>query len=238
MVGCSSFGTAAEVQPHSRRRQALQERMRLQIEGDDWTARPQEPPRLEEEALVVPPAVPEIPLSPSGAPTLGEVANQGVTPAPGEATGKLDSLAANAGDDAESVAHLIGPTTPPSVAAALRCIERGRALFAAGQVAAAREWFERALGLDGNNVYAYYFLARAAIQSSRYDQAQAFVARAVTLSGQAPDPWRSRILALQGQVLEAVGRFPEARQAYRQAAQIDPTNAGARAGLARLSAAP
>lgn len=136
----------------------------------------------------------------------------------------------------ESVAALLLPTTPPHVAAALRCVEQGRNMLLQGRVQAAREWFERALALDGNNVYAYYFLARTALKSARLDQAEAFLSRALTLSGQASRTWQSRILSLRGEILEGVGRYPDARQAYREAAELDPSNVQARQGLARLSA--
>lgn len=232
-AGCNLFTGPAEVQLHSPRRQALEERTRLSVETDDWPEQPQQLPSLEEEALVAPTTASGNTLEFTGTTTQSAL-NVGAIPvARGQAPDTPNTVGTVA--EGDSVASLIGPNSPPSVAAALRCIERGRLLLAAGQVAAAREWFERALTLDGNSVYAYYFLARAAIEAGRYDQAEAFLTRAVTLSAHAQHTWVSRILALQGQVFEAAGRFPEARQAYQQAAQIDPRNTGAQAGLARLS---
>lgn len=211
----------------------MEQRSRLSPLDSDEPVHPGAPQLVEEPVTTTPTGgtVPE--------PATGDTARDQTALTAGDTEGQQATTVTSRSPVAEgsldSVAGLLGPATPPHVAAALRCIEQGRTLLLQGRAEAAREWFERALTLDGNNVYAYYFLARTALHTGRLDQAEAFLARALTLSNQATTPWQSRILSLRGEVFEGVGRFPEARQAYRDAAALDPNNSQARAGLARLS---
>ncbi|HVM96583.1 MAG TPA: tetratricopeptide repeat protein, partial [Candidatus Acidoferrales bacterium] len=120
------------------------------------------------------------------------------------------------------------------VAAGLRLVEEGRLLLVQQQVDAARERFERSLSVDPSGPYAYYFLAQLSYQRQSYDQASAFAGRAAGLARRSTPAWQARIGALQGSVYEAVGKYPEARQAYQQALRVDPGNATARAALGRI----
>ncbi|MCX8073578.1 MAG: tetratricopeptide repeat protein [Candidatus Binatia bacterium] len=238
-LGCTSIEPGSDHSVHSRRRAALEERNRLSLEPDEPGERQAEAEFVEEALSNPQPSGAE--AKPAATPPAAEESQLGI----GDGAASLAHAAqppANSGGSVavsktneDSVAPLIGPGTPAHVAAALRCVERGRSLLAHGRTDAAREWLERALTLDGNNVYAFYFLARAAVQAGRLEQAEAFSARALTLASQANGAWQSRVLALRGEVLEAVGRFPEARQAYRRAAELDPTNVQAQTGLARLA---
>ena len=137
--------------------------------------------------------------------------------------------------DGPSVLAAVGPTTGPSVTAALRLIEDGRQNLRQGQYDVALERFERSLSLDPNSPYAYYFLARLHFTTQRYDQAVTFAGRAVALGSKLDPGWLGRAYELQGAAFEAVGRYPDARTAYRNATRADPLNAAARAGLARLA---
>jgi tetratricopeptide (TPR) repeat protein len=228
----------------SRRREVLEQRNRLEPEDENLTKQgpvPSEP--VEEEALAA--STPEGASRTTAEGTVATVqgnfrpdednrANSNPsTSAAGEHNAPLPPVTASTRD---AVADLIRGDTPPHVAAALRCVEKGRQLLDRGQVSGAREWFERALSLDGNNPYAYYFLAATALREGRLDQAEAFLARAHTLSSQVPVLWQSRFWVLRGSIWEAVGRFRDARQAYSEAASLDPANVQARDGLARLSA--
>ena len=58
-----------------------------------------------------------------------------------------------------------------------------------------------------------------------------FAGRAVALGGTLDPAWLGRAYELQGAAFEAVGRYPDARAAYRNATAADPLNAAARAGV-------
>ncbi len=138
-------------------------------------------------------------------------------------------------NEPESLLVRIGPSTPPNVAAALRLIEDGRQGMKQQNYNKALDRFERALTIDPTNACGYYYLAQLHFLKKDYDQAVAFAGRAVALSAHTDPSWAGRAYALQGAVFEEVGRYPDARNAYRQAVAADPNNTVARVGLARLS---
>ena len=127
----------------------------------------------------------------------------------------------------------IHPGTPPNVAAATRLADAARTRLAAGEDAAALDQLERAIAIDPNNPYAYFFLAQLHLHTHSYDQAIAFADRAASLSAGTSPEWSSRAWALQGNAYEAAGRFADARQAYLRAVHAAPNNLAALAGLAR-----
>ena len=137
--------------------------------------------------------------------------------------------------DGPSVLATAGPTTAPNVAAALRLIEDGRQSLRQEQYDVALERFERSLSLDPNNPYGYYFLARLHFATRRYDQAVTFAGRAAALGSRLDPGWLGHAYELQGAAFEAVGRYADARTAYRNATVADPLNAAARAGAVRLT---
>jgi len=134
----------------------------------------------------------------------------------------------------ESLLAMIQPTTPPHVAAATRLVERGREQLAGGNSDAAIESLERAIAIDPNNPYAYYFLAESHFARGTYDQAVVFADKAALLSARIDPSWLSRSYCLQGRIFEASGRFPDARASYAQALEADGGNRTAREGLARV----
>jgi hypothetical protein len=135
----------------------------------------------------------------------------------------------------ESLLTLIGPTTAPNVAAALRLVEDGRERLKQKEYDKALDCFERAVAVDPTNVYGYYFLAQLHCLERQYDQAAAFASRAAALSAQTNRIWLARIYSLEGAIFEEVGRYPDARVSYQKAVQADPDNLAARVGIARLS---
>jgi Flp pilus assembly protein TadD len=137
-----------------------------------------------------------------------------------------------------ALAETIGATTAPNVAAATRLVDAGRARMAAGDSGAALEQFERAIAIDPQNPYAYYYLAELHFLHRTYDQTIAFAARAASLSDAGAPDWASRAYTLQGNAFEAAGRFADARGAYARAIQAAPGNLAAQVGLARVGAPP
>ncbi len=136
--------------------------------------------------------------------------------------------------EAESLLTHIGPSTPPNVAAAMRLIQAGRQQLADGRYDQALDRFERGVAIDPANAYGYYYLARLYSLMKKYDQASAFVGRAVTLAARSDRLLLARAYGLQGAVFEEVGRYADARKAYQKAVQADPNNLAARVGMGRL----
>jgi tetratricopeptide (TPR) repeat protein len=235
-------------QPRSARRAVLDRRNDLEIDNDEPT--PGLPPQLNEETL--PDAGTATPSATATAnrdarlePTPDLKAAGAVRPTPPASATANDSAAVSGPGpqpaqrpiaEADSVLALITNGTPPQSAAALRLIEEGRGLLAQSQIDRARERFERAVAVDPSSAYGYYFLAKANYLAKQYDQANNFAARATGLAARTSMVWQGRIAALQGEILEAGGRYPDARQAYQRALRSDPQNAKAQSGLARLGA--
>lgn len=192
------------------------------------TARPVDEPTpstLREEALAE--SVPVDPLAdPAGAPAPGGAEGAAPTPITG-------APATGAASDLPSPLDTIGAGTAPNVAAATRLADLARRELLAGNDSSALERLERAIALDPNNPYAYYFLAVLHLRTRSYDQAIAFAGRAATLARDGAPRWASRALTVQGTAYESAGRFADAREAYQRAVQAAPDNLPAAAGLAR-----
>ncbi len=138
----------------------------------------------------------------------------------------------------ESLLTVIQPTTPPHVAAAIRLVQSAREEIADGDVDAAVESLERAITVDANNPYAYYFLAESYFARATYDQAVVFADKAALLSARIDPTWLSRSYCLQGRIFEASGRFADARASYSQALDADGQNRPAWEGLSRVGGIP
>lgn len=147
----------------------------------------------------------------------------------------IDSQAAPTPAEPEPLVTRINPSTPPNVAAALRLIEEGRKQRAQGRHDKALDAFERAVAIDPTNPYGYYFLAQLHYLNKNYDQAIAFASRAAVLSAKTDRTCLGRVYSLQGAVFEEVGRYPDARKAYKSAVDADPNNVAARVGVGRLA---
>jgi hypothetical protein len=185
---------------------------------------PVEPPALP--AVGVPAPTP----TPARSGTLADAALDTPTPTPTPA----EALA----PVPPSLLSLITPATPPQVAAAIRLVESARAQADAADREGARETLERAIAIDPNNAYAYYFLAELHFARHAYDQALAFAGRAAALGTAGDASWPSRAYALEGRVYEAAGRFADARAAYQRAVRAEPRNRAAAEALARLGGTP
>lgn len=128
----------------------------------------------------------------------------------------------------------IDASAVPRAVAATRLSEEARVRMMTGDLDGALEQLERAIAVDPQSGFAYYFLAEAHYRRRAYDQAIVFADRSAELLGGRDGAWTSRALALKGRVFETVGRFADARAAYARALDADPTNRDAGAGLARV----
>lgn len=133
-----------------------------------------------------------------------------------------------------SMLSRINSNTAPNVAAALRLIEEGRTSLAEHAYDRALDRFERAVTIDPSSAYGYYFLAQLHYDKHDYDQVIAFADKAVVLSARTDPGLTARAYSLQGAVYEDVGRYPDARAAYRKALSADARNLAAQVGIARL----
>jgi hypothetical protein len=137
----------------------------------------------------------------------------------------------------ESLDGLIASAAAPNIAAALRLVEQGRQQLANGRSDAALDLLEHAVAIDPTNAQGYYYLGVLHYDRGSYSQAIAFANRAVVLASSGDATWASRTYLLQATVYEKVGRYPDARTAYKRALDLDPGNASARSALNRLGGA-
>jgi len=199
------------------------------------TPKPVPPPaarpavKVEESAVGEAPGLTPGPQVLAAIPTPAPQMPSPVVPAP------ATSATPAAATEPDSLLTHITKSTPPNVAAALRLIEDGRDLLAKGRYDQALDRFERSVAIDPSNAYGYYFLAQLHYQTKKYDQAVAFASRAAALSSRTDRAWEARCYSLQGAVFEEVGRFADARKAYKRAVDADPANPTARTGYARLN---
>jgi tetratricopeptide (TPR) repeat protein len=121
------------------------------------------------------------------------------------------------------------------VGAAIRITDAAREKLARGDANGAAADLERAIKVDPNSPYAYFYLARTNLTLSRYDQAAVCAERAASLASALEPSWLGPALTLQGEIFEKAGRFADARRAYQRALEVDRSNGAAAAGLSRLS---
>jgi hypothetical protein len=155
---------------------------------------------------------------------------EGAAPAPSDGV----ETTGEAPPDQPTLLASIGPSTPPERAASIRLTDAGRKLLEAGDTRAALDRIESAVKLDPSNPYAYYWLAQVHAGNGRPDQALMYADKAIVLFGSGNRQAQGDAYALRGRVFEQVGRFPDAREAYRRALAAQPNNVAARVGLARL----
>ncbi len=124
--------------------------------------------------------------------------------------------------------------TPPQEAASLRLADQGRELFERGDLEGALDRLEKAVRVDPNDPHGYYWLAQVHFRRDRYDQALAFADKAALLFSRSSPPWASQAYVFKGFVFEKIGRYADAREAYRSALQVEPENAAAMSGLSRV----
>lgn len=95
----------------------------------------------------------------------------------------------------------------------------------------------RALSVDADDPYIYFYLGRAYLAKHNYQQAAIFFEHATI--GFADNPqWLGEAYAFAGAASEETGAIAKARSDYQQALVASPTNPIAQSGYQRLGPAP
>lgn len=135
-------------------------------------------------------------------------------------------------DDSSLIAK-ITPGTTPQRAASLRLTDEGRKLLDAGDAAKALTRLEKTIVVDASNAYGYFYLAKAQYRLGRHREASNFLDIAEARLGGEPY-WLSEVLALRGDLLNAIGQPQKAEVSYQQALRINSANRTASDGLSRV----
>ena len=110
-------------------------------------------------------------------------------------------------------------------------VQLGVTLALLGFDRAAEVWFERALELKPDNVFAAAHYARLRLSQGRFQEADALAARALQRGIRRPE-----LAAIRGNVALAAGDRPQAKARFTDALAIEPGYGPARARLLRLEA--
>jgi tetratricopeptide (TPR) repeat protein len=118
-------------------------------------------------------------------------------------------------------------------AASLQLTQEGRDYLRSGRLEEAMSKFQKAISLSSSNPYAYYYLGEARYRRQEYHQSLPLLDKAELFFLRDP-VWLSRVHVLRGKNYEALSRFEEAKDQYRQALAEDPNNPEAQQGIQRL----
>ena len=135
-----------------------------------------------------------------------------------------------------SLAPEIQAAATPALAASLHLTDQARADLDGGRADAAIRELGRAITVDPNNPYGYFYLGRAYLSQKDYQQALTFFRHATVGFGSNP-PWLAEALSFEGVCFEELGRFDEAQAAYQRALAANPNDQIARGGYQRMGPA-
>lgn len=121
----------------------------------------------------------------------------------------------------------------PQRAVSFRTAAEGRAALQKGDLEAAEDLLERALGLDPANPFSYLYLADVRMRRGDLRQALVFLDKA-EIHFRGHPYWLGEVCARKGLCWERLGSPAEAGQAYRKALEFDPSNQTSLEGLGRL----
>ncbi|MBI2646831.1 MAG: hypothetical protein HYW85_07395 [Deltaproteobacteria bacterium] len=111
-------------------------------------------------------------------------------------------------------------TPPAHTQAALRLTEKAREEIHAGKQPIATEHLEKALTIDPQCSFAYYFLALSAHQNGDYKKSNGFLEKAKQLFSSFPF-WRAQSYYLSGQNFEKLNNEKMAQAQFKKAREID-----------------
>ena len=104
----------------------------------------------------------------------------------------------------EKPPEVIPPPPPPQSAAprykaSQQLVTRGIAALDAGNTIQATQLFQEAINIDANNGMAYFYLAKATLESGQAQAASGFLDKAEALIGSDPS-WAEEITALRDEI--------------------------------------
>ncbi len=179
-----------------------------------------------------------VPLTEASTPTtIRGLAEPTPRPTPGDEMAPLSigSVAPTVSVSTLPLGPLIRDADSPARATSLKLTEQARLAMVRGENDEVVALLARAVSIDPTNYYAYFFLARAHMDSGRFEQAVGFFKRAE--NGFASNPvWLAETLAFEGLAYERVGRVTAAEAAYQKALDAVPGHLMARVGYTRVTA--
>lgn len=168
------------------------------------------------------PSVP--PAAPSELPAVKQ------PPAPAKAL--LTKTAIKKKEEASLIARITSET-PPERAASLRLTEEGEKFLQTQEFEKGLSRLEKAITLDSQNRYAYFYLAQAHYHLAHHQQSLNFLEIIEGSLAEEPD-WLARVYALEGENYRVMGFFDRADAKYVKALNLDPFNRIALEGLTYL----
>lgn len=121
----------------------------------------------------------------------------------------------------------------PKRVASLKAVQLGRKEAMNSRFERAAQEFSRALEIDPENPYAYYYFGDVRSKVQRFDEAIQLYEQAANYFAKEPE-WKSQSLTLKGEIHEHLKEYEEAKGLYETALKVFPKNPRAKQGALRL----
>lgn len=99
----------------------------------------------------------------------------------------------------------------------------------------AAQEFSRALEIDPENPFAYYYLAETRTKVDRFEEAIELYSQSANYFYTEPQ-WKAQALSLRGEIYEYLKEYDKAKQSFNSALKVWPKQSRAKQGLKRLEA--
>ncbi|MCB0308819.1 MAG: tetratricopeptide repeat protein [Bdellovibrionales bacterium] len=97
----------------------------------------------------------------------------------------------------------------------------------------AAQEFSKAIEIDPENPYAYFYFAEVRSKVQRFEEAVELYSQAANYFTNNPK-WKSQALTLRGEILESMTDYEKAKQSYQLALKVFSGNVRAKQGIVRL----
>lgn len=121
----------------------------------------------------------------------------------------------------------------PRRVASLKMVDLGRKEIQNLRYERAAQEFTKAIEVDAENPYAYYFFAEARSKVQRFEEAIQLYDQAANFFSK-DAYWKSQSLTLKGEIHEHLQNYPLAKKSYEAALKIYSNNSRAKQGTLRL----
>lgn len=85
------------------------------------------------------------------------------------------------------------------------------------------EQMEKALAIDAQNPFLYYFMAKKSLRLQKWEKAKLFSQKAQAFFGQ-DARWQAKAMCVGVEAAVALGKMPEAKVLWERAKTLDPQN--------------